>query len=155
MLQNLLAERLKLAVHREERELAHLALVRGRSAPKLAESTAAEGAPGAVTNIGRINSPRMSMETLTMLLSRFERKTIVDRTDLKGFFQVRLEWTPESIRILPPRPDGTPVLLNGIPADGPSLVTAVQEQLGLRLESRKGPIEVLVIDHVEQTPSEN
>ena len=155
MLRNLLAERLKLQVHRENRDLPHLALVRGRNQLKLTPSTAAEGTPGVYTGPGKIINPRISMETLVMLLSRFERQTIVDRTELSGFYQLKLEWTPERVRMLPPRPDGSPVMLNGIPADGPSLATAIQEQLGLKLESRKGPIEVLVVDHAEQTPAAN
>jgi uncharacterized protein (TIGR03435 family) len=64
-------------------------------------------------------------------------------TELKGLFDIKLEWEP----------DGTH------PADdvasGPSLFTAVQEQFGLKLEARKGPVDVLVIDHAEQIPTEN
>jgi uncharacterized protein (TIGR03435 family) len=67
---------------------------------------------------------------------------VVDKTDLKGSFDIELRFTPETLGPAPPD------------ACGPSLYTALQEQLGLKLESAKGPVEVLVIDSV-QRPSEN
>jgi uncharacterized protein (TIGR03435 family) len=99
----------------------------------------------------------MNMQTLATLLSRFERQTVLDKTGLAGFFQVRLEWTPERLRDLPLRPDGGLPQLNGQTIDpaGPSVYTAIQEQLGLRLESRKGPVDVLVVDSADKTPAEN
>lgn len=155
MLQTLLAERFKLALHHEQREVPHLELVIAKNGPKIKPS-APNARQGGTTFGGRINAPQISMATLTMLLSRFERQAILDATGLKGNYEVQLEWTPESIRNLPPRPDGQPVMFNGEPADArPSLATAIQEQLGLRLESRKSPIDVLVVDRAEKTPSEN
>jgi uncharacterized protein (TIGR03435 family) len=71
----------------------------------------------------------MSMAGLAMLLSRFERQTIVDMTGLKGQFEVQLEWTPDPIDGAPPDD-----------AAGPSIFTAVQDQLGLKLGSKKGPL---------------
>ena len=70
---------------------------------------------------------------------------MVDKTNLTGKYDVDLQWTPESVR------------LQSAPVDeptSPSIFTAVQEQLGLKLESAKGPVKTLVIDHVER-PSEN
>ncbi|MBV9396974.1 MAG: TIGR03435 family protein [Bryobacterales bacterium] len=155
MLQALLAERLKLVVHQEKKELPYLAMVVGRNGAKLRPSTAAATQGPALA--GRIISTRINMQTLAMLLSRFERQTVLDRTDLSGFFEIRLEWTPESLRTLPSGPDGAPPQINGQPVDiaGPSLYTAIQEQLGLKLESRKGPVEVLVVDSAEKNPAEN
>jgi uncharacterized protein (TIGR03435 family) len=72
-------------------------------------------------------------------LSRFERQTIVDRTNLKGPFELTLEWAPDDSRS----------------DTAPSLFTAVQEQLGLKLESRKGPLDVLVVDRAEKVPVAN
>lgn len=86
----------------------------------------------------------MPMRTLALLISRFERETVIDMTGLGGVYQIKLEWTPDLDR--PPNADAPP---------GPSLFTAVQEQLGLKLESRKGPVDVLVVDHADQTPAEN
>jgi uncharacterized protein (TIGR03435 family) len=73
-------------------------------------------------------------------------RVVIDATGLKGSYDFELNWSPE---------DGSTPLFNGVPQDtGPSIFTAFQEQLGLKLESRKAPVEVLVIDHVEP-PSQN
>jgi uncharacterized protein (TIGR03435 family) len=85
----------------------------------------------------------MSMQTLTLLLSRFERQTVIDNTGLKGFYELKLEWAPDISR-----PDAEP-------PPGPSLFTAVQEQLGLKLESRKGSVDVVVVDSAAKVPAEN
>jgi len=86
---------------------------------------------------------RMTMQTLAMLLSRFERQTVIDLTGLNGYYEFKLEYTPE---YRAGKADEPP---------GPTIFTAVQEQLGLRLEKRKGPIDVLVIERAEQVPVEN
>ncbi len=145
MLQTLLSDRLQLAVHSERKELAYLALVPGKGGPKLVAAGAnAAPAAGSIAAGGHIVSNRMTMATLTTLLSRFERNIVVDHTGLNGFFEVRLDWAMET---------GTRAAAE--PAAGPSVFTAVQEQLGLRLESRKGPLEVLVVDHAGQNPADN
>jgi len=147
MLRALLAERLKLALHFEKKELPYLALVPGKNGSKL-RPAAANGPPGGGLNVaGRVAGPQMSMLMLATLLSRFQRQTVIDGTGLAGLFQVNLQWSPDT--------GGAPVLVNGGPDPRPSLFSAVQEQLGLRLESRKGPVDVLVVDHAEQVPAEN
>jgi uncharacterized protein (TIGR03435 family) len=142
MLQALLKERLKLELHHEPRELPHLALIAAKGGPKLKEAKpdAPQGNPSL---FGKIVAGRMTMGTLAMLISRFERQTVIDLTDLKGYYEFTLEWTPESRAAKAEEPPG------------PTIFTAVQEQLGLRLEKRKGPIDVLVIDRAEQVPIEN
>ena len=81
------------------------------------------------------------------------QRTVVDKTGLSGNFDFYVRWTPER---LPPRPAGVPadqpIRMNGLEIDpnGPSIFTALQEQLGLKLEPARGPVEVLVIDHVER-----
>jgi uncharacterized protein (TIGR03435 family) len=86
-------------------------------------------------------------------LSQQLGRPVIDRTGLKGFYDIKLQWTPDLgeglakpgvAEPVPPPPD----------TSGPSIFTAIQEQLGLRLESGKGPVEVLVIDSV-QKPAEN
>lgn len=82
-------------------------------------------------------------------------RLVLDETGLKGHYDFTLEWTRERSAPLPggntdPNTDDRPVLN----VSGPSLFTAIQEQLGLKLEPQKGPVEVLVIDHIEK-PSEN
>jgi len=83
-------------------------------------------------------------------------RIVLDRTVLAGNYDITLTWTPDQMPQRPPgAPDG-PVLLNGVAIDpnGPSLFTAVQEQLGLKLDSQRGPVETLVIDRAEK-PAEN
>jgi uncharacterized protein (TIGR03435 family) len=69
---------------------------------------------------------------------------VLDETGLNGVYELKLEWTPEASRNVPEPPE-----------NGPSVFTALQEQLGLKLEARKDAVEVLVIDHADQVPVEN
>jgi uncharacterized protein (TIGR03435 family) len=86
-------------------------------------------------------------------LGMFAGRVVLDRTGLQGAYDIDLTWTPDQ---MPPRPPGAPtdppVQFNGVAIDpnGPSLFTAVQEQLGLKLDSQRGPVEVLVIDRAEK-----
>ena len=106
--------------------------------PTVAPATDPAGVKGQL----RIVSDRMPMSDVVSLLSRYMKALVVDQTGLAGEFEVKLVWTPDD------RP---------VPEDqqGASIFAAVREQLGLRLESRKGPMEVMVIDRAEQTPTEN
>lgn len=167
MLQALLGERFKLAVHREFREMPIYALVAARDdrrvGPNLRRSeidcspearSTRPGTAGAGTSpsTGGINRPTcgsftvgsslvaggITLAQLASALTRRVDRIVVDRTGLDGLFDVDLTWTA-----LTPASDA-----------GPSIFTAVQEQLGLRLERARGPVEVLVIDRV-QRPTEN
>lgn len=149
MLQALLAERFRLLTHREPRELPFLALTVAKNGPKLATAKDGPDTNSGPQVPGRIVSSQMSMLKLTTLLSRFLRQTVIDQTGLSGAYDVNLVWTPEDYR----------PLLNGVErtdvVPGPTIFTAVQEQLGLKLQSRKAPVEVLVVDQAEKTPVEN
>ncbi len=145
MLQNLLAERMELKTHHEQRPATYLALVSGKNGPKLQPAVDASPAAHAQGLVGRIAGPHMAMSTLALLLSRFEHETVIDQTGLTGFYQVKLEWTPDDPRMA----------AIALSTDAPSLFTAIQQQLGLKLVPRKGPIDVLVIDSVNKTPAEN
>jgi uncharacterized protein (TIGR03435 family) len=143
MLQTLLADRLKLALHREQRVLSYYALVVGKGGPKIHAATDAPATlPADAQGQLRIVSNRMLMSTVATLLSRYMRDFVVDETGMNGWFEIRLTWSPDD------RP---------IPDDqrGPSVFTAVREQLGLNLEHRKGPMPILVVDSVQQMPAEN
>jgi uncharacterized protein (TIGR03435 family) len=145
MLQALLADRLKLTVHHEQKQLSYMALIPGKNGPKL---RAVKPDPASAANPaarGHINGGQMSMKLLATLLSRFEREIVVDQTGLSGPFEVKLDWTPDDG--VAPKADDAPT--------GPSIYAALQEQLGLRLEARKGPLDVLVVDHAEKVPSDN
>lgn len=142
-MQALLAERFHLVVHPESRELPLYALVVGKGGPKFTLSKAPEvfgQTPFSVPAPGRLNGTQVSAAMLAKVLSGQLNKTVQDHTGLTGAFDFKLEWQPE----------GMPPI-----ADRASLFTAVQEQLGLRLESRKGPVQVLVIDRVENSPTAN
>jgi len=144
MLQSLLAERLKVALHRERRNLSYLALVPGKNGPKFTREPAAAFPTGPIPNgFLRVAGDHISTHTLALLLSRYERQTIIDMTGLDGDFGIALQWL---------RGADQPA---GLDTSGPTVFTAVQEQLGLRLEARKGPLDVLVIDSAEQVPAEN
>jgi uncharacterized protein (TIGR03435 family) len=143
MLQKLLAERLHLRMHPEQRTLSFVALVVAKGGPKM-KAVDAESPAGTAPNMpGRIVSPRMSMITLAKLLARFQRETVLDQTGLDGFYDVHLEYAPANAT-----PDSEPLI-------GQSIYAALQQQLGLKLESRKGPVEVLVIDGADRTPAAN
>jgi bla regulator protein blaR1 len=145
MLRSLLTDRLKLTFHHEKKTLSYLALAQGKTGARLPPAKSSGGNTG---RGGRIAGNRMSMPALAMLISRFERRIVEDMTELTGLYEVNLEWTPESQTTAGPTPaSDTP--------SGPSIFTAVQEQLGLRLEARKGPLDVLVIDSAEKTPADN
>jgi len=148
MLQTLLTERFQLALHREQRELSYVALVIGKKGPKLQEAIPDSDASGNKFLIGRIVSNHISMNTLATLFSRFTGQTVLDMTGLTGSYDLKLEWTPEN----------TPASASvdaGDGESGPSLFAAVEQQLGLKLEVRKGPVETIVIDHAERVPVQN
>jgi uncharacterized protein (TIGR03435 family) len=139
MLRGLLTERFHLAFHTEQRAFAHLALSVAKGGPKMKEVQFDTAAPRMSYRLGHIIHPQISMYTLALLLSRQTRTMVLDQTGLKGLFQIDLQWTPE-----------------GADTDtGPSLFTAIQQQLGLRLEGRKDPIDVMVVDGADRVPVEN
>ena len=145
MTQALLAERLHLVLRREQKVLPHLALVPGKAGVKIKPSTQPQ-LPGPQVR-GRISHNQMPMPLLASLLSRFERQIVVDLTGLQGPFEVKLEWAPDNS--LAPAADNAP------PPDRQNLFEAVQEQLGLKLEARRGPLEVLVVTQASKVPEDN
>ena len=145
MLQNLLVERFKLVIHRETRTMQAFVLEVGKNGPKLEK---AEGGPAETnTSNGKgsvsIEARNTDLPAFAQRLAREMELPVVNQTGLPGIYNFKLRWTPENSKALI---DGT--------AEWPSIFTAIQEQLGLRLHSQKAPVEVLVIDHVEK-PSEN
>ena len=224
MLQNLLAERFKLTLHREKKDLPMYALVVGKNGPKMKESlkesavvpgagdSAAPSAPAPGRGLGeagmvsvsppggrggmamgsdgfpklppgagrggnlmmfmngrfRMTASQQSMAGLTGMLGNLLDRPVLDMTGLTAKYDFTLEFAPEEgqrmmgpMAMLPPPPPPPPGAgAAPIPSapdsqSGPSLFTALQEQLGLKLESKKGPVDLLVIDHLEKTPTEN
>jgi uncharacterized protein (TIGR03435 family) len=174
MLQTLLEDRLQFKFHRETKELPVYALVVAR-AGKLHQGEGECGPrpdvpppppePGKLSSPpcgglfifpGRVNGQKVAVGQLVDSLSRLSGRTVLDKTNLTGRYDISLDYTPEQCQFQAP-PGGAPNGLLPLPPvdpNGPSLFTAVQEQLGLKLESQKGAVEMIVIDHVER-PSEN
>jgi uncharacterized protein (TIGR03435 family) len=181
MIRALLADRFKLTVHHDNKELPVYALVVARSDGKLGSAlkksdvdcaamiAAARGrgrgpmappAPGERmpcgfrVGMGTMTAGGATLAQLATSLSMFVGRVVVDKTGITGGYDFDLTWTPDQ---MPQRPPGAPdPVFNGVAIDpnGPSIFTAVQEQLGLKLDSQKGPVAVLVIDRAEH-PVEN
>jgi bla regulator protein blaR1 len=178
MLQSLLAERFNLAIHTETRDMAIYEMIIARGDRRLGEKlrvsgpdcaplkmppgmpppppptgAASRGAPppgapgcGTVFGNGFFSTRRTSMELLARNLSRTVRRIVVDKTGLSGFYDIDLEFMPDGP--LPSQAAGGPQFPNPNP-DAPSIYTALQEQLGLKLESARGPVEMMVVDRAE------
>lgn len=153
MIRTLLEDRFKLVIHRETRELPTYALVVG-SGPKLTKNDAnPNGLPGlgfrAPGMLGVVNATMGDF--VSVMQSNVLDRPVVDRTGLQGRFDFTLNWTPDESQFR-----GMGLQTPPPPADAkfPGLFTAIQEQLGLRLESVTAPVEVLVIDRVER-PTDN
>jgi len=162
MFQTLLADRFKLAVHRETRELNGYGLVAGRNGPKIHPVSAGEqpaampewfkGKPGLAVDLeGKaivtveygqlaLTGRRITMAQLAEALQQPLGAFVLDQTGLAGRYYVAMQFARQD------DPGNTEV---------PSLAAAVQEQLGLKLEKQKGPVEMLVVDHMETEPSGN
>jgi len=155
MLQNLLAERFKLAVSRDQKILPAYALLVGKSGARLQESPGAplaehrclptDAAPAQKHVACRHLSMAEFADSLQELSPRDFDVPIVDQTGLTGAYDFKLAWTPAA-SVANASVDGSP---------GPSVFEAVQEQLGLKLERKKMPLPVLVIDSVQRVPSDN
>jgi uncharacterized protein (TIGR03435 family) len=172
MLQALLADRLKLTVHRETKDLPVYALVIAKNGPKLQKARPGDtyadgfkgidGLPAGPHNMvlrgrGEFRAQAQPISALARALSHALGRPVLDRTGLTGEYDIALQWTPESqTPMFKGTEEGQQNSGSRPSADssGPSIFTAIQEQLGLKLESQKGLAEVLVIDHVEK-PSEN
>jgi uncharacterized protein (TIGR03435 family) len=150
-LRALLAERFQLTTHRETKELPVYALVAAKSGPKFPESK--EGSNQHMqSNLGRITAEGSSMRMLTTALSNVLGRPVVDRTGLMGKYDFKMEWTPDVGQIGKGGAPGESPDASSLPdpSGGPSIFTAIQQQLGLKLESQKEPVEIIVIDRAEK-----
>jgi uncharacterized protein (TIGR03435 family) len=163
MLQALLAERFKMTFHRDKKEMGIYALIVAKGGVKMkALEESAEGV-GQMQMMGRGHfTSKLTLAGLADFLSRWVDRPVLDMTDTKANYDIKLDWTPEPGQggmkgVGGPQgpPRGGEEGGSNPDTAGPSLFTAVQEQLGLKLESRKAPVDLLVIDHIEKTPTEN
>ena len=150
IIQNFLIERFKLALHREAKELPIFALVTAKDGPKL-QSVDPHGVSGISSGRGNMTLERASMKELVDSLSQRVNRPIIDKTGLTGAFNGELHWTPDEQQSSSAMIAGDSAIENV----GPSLFTAIQDQLGLKLIPQRGQVELLVIDHVEKVPTEN
>jgi uncharacterized protein (TIGR03435 family) len=176
MMQALLADRFKLTLHRDTKEHAIYALVAGKGGPKLKPAEVpTDGVPagngpaprGKPRNAmmmqmdgagAHLKAPSVSLPNLAEMMSRFSERPVVDMTGIEGMYDFDLVFSPETMR-LPgggrgPMPPG-----GGEHADAPaepavSIYESVQKY-GLKMEPRKAPMEILIVDHIEKTPTEN
>lgn len=177
MMQALLADRFEVKIHKETKEQPIYKLVLARKDGKLGDGLVPtkEGScekldpahppepprPGdpprnfcgtMMMGPDRMSATAAQIANLIPMLSRILGRSVVDETGLKGDYNVTVEWTPDETQVSRPRAAGQ----NGPPPDSnlPTLFTAFQERLGLKLEAGKGPVEIIVVDQAEK-PSEN
>jgi uncharacterized protein (TIGR03435 family) len=153
MLQKLIADRFKLSFHREKKEIPVYILSVARSGPKLTRSLNPNGLPG--SRFGRLGNMHISNMTMDFFAQWMQLvvldRPVVDQTGLEGRFDFDLNWTPDDSQFASWRAY-IPPPVEGVNAP-PPLYTAIQEQIGLKLDATNAPAELLVIDHVEK-PSE-
>jgi uncharacterized protein (TIGR03435 family) len=188
MLQNMLIDRFKLALHHESKEMAKYDLVLAKSGPKFKETVETpapkEGdppkppAPSRPSGLGTDGFPVLggngmimmngrgrlfysnwTMEQVASQLAGQLSKPVTDATGLKGKYDIGIYWLQDSMRASAPAAAGggaasTPPTPEA-DVTGPTLLQAIQDQLGLRLEAKKGPVDILVVDHVEKLPTDN
>jgi bla regulator protein blaR1 len=168
MLQALLEDRFKLKIHRETRQGPVYELTPAKSVSKLKPFQEGSCVPSAppfpplppgqaycheVVSPGSVNAEGRGLTDLSGLLSLILDRPVLDKTGITGKFDIHLRFSPNELAARPqePPPDTPDAAAD---PNGPTVFTAIQEQLGLRLVPAKGPIDVLVIDRVER-PSEN
>ena len=151
MLRALLQERFQLRTHDESRREPVYELVTDRKPTRVPATKDASAQPVVRAGPGLVELTNATAATFASQLSYAVARPVIDRTQLTGRFDFRLEWTPE------PGEDGGPTTA-GLPAtvdaprpapNGPSIFSALREQLGLRLNASRAPVDVVVIDHVE------
>ncbi len=141
MLQSLLADRFKLMTHRETKQLPVYDLVVARGGPKF---QAGESESGITTNSAGTHShvsAKVTMRSFAQFLSEEVDRPVLDKTGLAGSYDFTIGWAGDSTI------DTTET--------GPSIFKALEEQLGLKLETGKGPVEIILVDHAERKPVED
>jgi uncharacterized protein (TIGR03435 family) len=140
LLQNLLSQRFHLALHREVKDFSGYGLVVAKNGPKL-DATKGGPAEGNIDANG-LRARNVSMGSLASMLRRVVGEHVVDKTALTGRYDINLSVAAD-------------LSVTSSDSSLPSVFTALQEQLGLKLMSEKVPVEMLIIDHIEMAPTEN
>jgi uncharacterized protein (TIGR03435 family) len=143
---SLLADRFGLVVHRETGERSVLVLAVAKNGHKLQAPTEESGIS---RDLGVISSNGATVEMLTHVLAMVLGSPVLDKTGLEGRYKFKLEWTEEARKGVPIPPDA-----NASDPSGPSIYSAIQQQLGLKLETQKAPVDMILIDRA-QKPTAN
>jgi uncharacterized protein (TIGR03435 family) len=151
MLRTLLAERFKLAVHRDSKEMTALVLTVGKDGHKL-KAVDAEGSPSFRTGNLNVTGRGATVGQLVDFVAKELRVPVVDQTGLTGRYDYFLDIEPyfseESRKAMGPN--------GGPPPDANAIIAvAMQKELGIKVEAKKVPVEIIVVDHTEKTPTEN
>jgi uncharacterized protein (TIGR03435 family) len=147
MMQKMLADRFKLAVHRDQKTFEVYGLVVGKKGIKMKEVPA--NGTNSNSHDTQYVTTCITMDRFAEFLARRMDLPVVDMTGLTASYAFTLDWVPESRQ-----PSDGKSLVGDAPT-GPTLRDALQDQLGLKLETRKAPIEIIVVDHAERVPTEN
>lgn len=148
MLRAMLQDRFKLQAHKDSKIFPVYGLIAGKNGPKF-QAVEEKGNQSTNSSRGFFKCEQCTMFAVAGWLSRQMDRPVLDMTQLPGVYNLILNFTPENAE--PVRSDGNAEKKEAYPP----LLTAIQEQWGLKLEPRKAPLEVLVIDHVEKVPTEN
>lgn len=181
MLQSMLAHRFKLAVHHETREMPKYDLVVAKGGPKLhppmeespqgslppdpgsQPKRSGDGYPTLTPGVrgmaidnrkARMFNPKMGLDQLASMLGGQLGKPVTNATGLEGSYAISLYWVVASVGGAPGGAVGAGAPVAQEP-EGPMIEQAIQQQLGLKLEARKGPVDFIVVDHLEKMPLEN
>ena len=147
MLRSLLEDRFKLTVHHESREMPGYALIVAKGGFKLKPSDPGEPSTsgGDQGHVWTFRARKIEMSTLAYELADSLGEVVVDQTGLQGVYDFQLRWASDDMTS-PGGSDANPA---------PSLFTALQDTLGLRLQRQKVPVDTIMVDHIERTPTEN
>lgn len=153
MIKALLADRFQLVLHTDTGDATIYALEVGANGPNLPnlKPSAASEKRSMDFRAASLDGTAVPLGLFASLIATRLSRNVIDRTNLAGEYDIHLKWTPDAPTITP---SGTAELTQPIDSSGPSLLTAIQEQLGLRLRSTRGPSGFLVVDRMEK-PSAN
>ena len=144
MMQTLLADRFKMKAHKETRQLPNYTLVIAKGGAKIAPAEPGQAQTSGAN--GKFTASKTTMGHFADLLARQTGFPVLDQTALAGVYTFTLQWDPAA---------GLNVGQGDTAPTGPSIFTALEQQLGLHLATGKGPVEVVVIDQMEKLPTEN
>jgi uncharacterized protein (TIGR03435 family) len=171
MLQTMLSDRFKVKIHKESKVLPIYAMVVAKGGPKLKETDAEGGLRMMMSPKGREMEGKTTLSRLADSLSNTLDRQVIDMTELKGAYEINLTWSPDDSDNQRMRggpggpgpgrgpggeggdPHGDPKSTDG--PDAPNIFVALQEKLGLKLDPRKAPVDIVVVDQAEKVPTEN